>query len=523
MVENLKSHITFLSDDRLEGRRAGTEGERIASEYISQQFKKIGLNPSSATAEYTQHFTIEEGKKVSDGARMIVDGKDTLNYPSGFQPFAFSPPAEQHKMIFNPEINERGHAWKLDMYELIEKNKENPHFDPISALRKEIDRMSSLGATAVIVIKSQKTDIDLTFNPKDRNEPVKIPAFFIDEKTYNERFEQSGTEHEITVDFKVLQSRRTAANVVGWIDNKSSSNVIIGAHYDHLGYGEDGNSMLRTRERFIHNGADDNASGTACMIELARQLKAKNGGTHNYIFIAFSGEELGLYGSKHYTENAPIPIERTSYMINLDMVGRLNDSTKTITIGGFGTSSIWSELVKEDFKEYGFKIRIDSSGTGPSDHTSFYRKDIPVLFFFTGLHTDYHKPSDDHEKINYNASMNIVRYIKALVDKTQSYAKLDFKKTREQQSSTSTRFSVSMGIMPDYTFSGSGVRVDGVSEGRPAKAAGIRAGDIVIRLGDRNVDSVESYMRALSSYKKGDKTRVTITRGSETITYDIVF
>jgi Zn-dependent M28 family amino/carboxypeptidase len=322
---------------------------------------------------------------------------------------------------------------------------------------------------------------------------------------------------------RIVQSRRTARNVVGWIDNKAPTSIVIGAHYDHLGYGEDGNSMLRTQDRLIHNGADDNASGTASMLELARVLKAGNPGTHNYIFIAFSGEELGLFGSKHYVENPPIPIENTSFMINLDMVGRLNDSTRTLTIGGYGTSSHWANSLKEDYNEYGFKIRFDSSGTGPSDHTSFYRKDIPVLFFFTGLHTDYHKPSDDSEKIDYTASANIVRYIKGVIERSGSIAKLDFKKTKEQQTGTSTRFSVSMGIMPDYTYSGNGVRVDGVSEGRPAKMVGIRAGDIVVRMGDKNVDSVESYMRALSTYKKGDKTNVTITRGSETITYEIAF
>lgn len=522
-LENLRRHVSYLADDKMEGRRAGTEGERKASDYIAQQFKILGLTPPAETTDYFQTFTIEEGRKVSDGAYLVINARDTLRYPNDFQPFAFSPPMEGKSLRFNPEIKEKGHVWKLDMSDLIEKNKDNPHFDASASLRSEIARMSALGAAAVIVTKPPKSELELGFNAKDKSETVKIPAFYMDEKTYSEKFDHNVSEYELTIHSSIVQSRRTARNVVGWIDNKAPTSIVIGAHYDHLGYGEDGNSMLRTQERLIHNGADDNASGTASMMELARVLKAGNPGTHNYVFIAFSGEELGLFGSKHYVEHPPIPIEKTSYMINLDMVGRLNDSTRTLTIGGYGTSSQWAHIVKEDSKEYGFKIRFDSSGTGPSDHTSFYRKDIPVLFFFTGLHTDYHKPTDDHEKIDYTATANIVRYIKGVIERSRYIAKLDFKKTREQQTGTSTRFSVSMGIMPDYTYSGSGVRVDGVSEGRAAKMAGIRAGDIVIRLGDRTVDSVESYMRALSTYKKGDKTKVTITRGSETITYEISF
>jgi C-terminal processing protease CtpA/Prc len=209
-------------------------------------------------------------------------------------------------------------------------------------------------------------------------------------------------------------------------------------------------------------------------------------------------------------------------MINMDMVGRLNDSTKTITVGGFGTSPTWSKIIINDPKA-AFSIKIDSSGTGPSDHTSFYRKDIPVLFFFTGLHSDYHKPTDDAGKINYTGEFRIVKYIYGVVEKTSSENKLVFTKTREQQTGTSTRFSVSMGIMPDYTYSGGGVRVDGVSDGRPAQKAGLKTGDIVTQLGDYKINSVETYMQALSKFKKGDAARVIVKRGTEELKFDIVF
>ena len=180
-------------------------------------------------------------------------------------------------------------------------------------------------------------------------------------------------------------------------------------------------------------------------------------------------------------------------------------------------------MIKAQDKTQPFTIKIDSSGTGPSDHTSFYRKDIPVLFFFTGLHTDYHKPSDDAPKINYMGELAIVKYIVSLIGSTNNLPKLAFTKTREQQTGTSTRFTVSMGIMPDYTFSGAGVRVDGVSEGRAAQKAGLKAGDIVTQLGEHKISSVESYMQALSKFKKGDSTKVTVKRGAEEMVFDIAF
>jgi hypothetical protein len=211
-------------------------------------------------------------------------------------------------------------------------------------------------------------------------------------------------------------------------------------------------------------------------------------------------------------------------MINMDMVGRMNDSSKVVTVGGYGTSPTWGTIINtKESKERPFGIKIDSSGTGPSDHTSFYRKDIPVLFFFTGLHSDYHRPSDDAPKINYMGELAIVKYIFGVVSSTNNLPKLAFTKTREQQTSTSARFTVSMGIMPDYTFSGAGVKVDGVSEGRAAQKAGIKTGDIVTQLGEHKISSVEAYMQALSKFKKGDSTKVTVKRGNEELVFDITF
>jgi Zn-dependent M28 family amino/carboxypeptidase len=280
--------------------------------------------------------------------------------------------------------------------------------------------------------------------------------------------------------------------------------------------------MLRNAPPAIHNGADDNASGTAAMLELARLLSKSKIRSSNFMFIGFSGEELGLFGSKFFVENPTIPLSTVNYMINMDMIGRLNDSSKTVTIGGYGTSPNWNPILMT-IKNTELKLKFDSSGTGPSDHTSFYRKDIPVLFFFTGLHTDYHRPSDDVDKINFMGTTFIVKYIMSLIQKSQDHGKLVFSKTREQQSTTSARFTVSLGIMPDYTFSGSGVRIDGVSDGRPAKLAGIITGDILINIAGIPITSVESYMQILSKFKKGDSVKVVFRRGADEKTVNIIF
>jgi C-terminal processing protease CtpA/Prc len=215
-------------------------------------------------------------------------------------------------------------------------------------------------------------------------------------------------------------------------------------------------------------------------------------------------------------------------MINMDMVGRLNDSTHVLTVGGYGTSPSWGQIFhqagRKKLYDNDLAFRFDSSGTGPSDHTSFYLKNIPVLFYFTGLHPDYHKPTDDYDKINYIGEMNVVKHIISVIEtENKEGTKLAFTKTRETQTTTSARFSVTMGIMPDYTFSGVGVRVDGVSDDRPAQKAGLKTGDVILSLGEYKTNSLESYMQALGKFKKGDRTTVTYVRGAEKLSSAVEF
>lgn len=299
-------------------------------------------------------------------------------------------------------------------------------------------------------------------------------------------------------------------NVVGFLDNKAKYTIVVGAHFDHLGLGHDHNSLDANPEGKIHNGADDNASGTSGVLELARYYTSnKTKVNYNFLFMCYSGEELGLLGSKKWCEKPTLPLEQINYMINMDMIGRLNDSTKKLMVYGFGTSPTWGTLLDEQ-NNY-FTLKKDSSGIGPSDQTSFYLKDIPVLHFFTGQHHDYHKPSDDVDKINFDGEQKVLEYIVKIINATNKLPKLTFTKTAAP-ASTAKSFKVTLGVMPDYAFDGKGMRVDGVTDGKPAFKAGVITGDVIIQLGNEKITNVYDYMDALAKFKKGDETILKVIR-----------
>lgn len=521
VLSNLQAHVSYLADDKLEGRRAGTAGEKLAAEYISGQFQKAGLQPKGDNGGWFQSFDIYDGNQVNPSTHLIINGND-LKLNTEYFPLSFSANQSTEAAV-TMALSESGVPWFADIKDMLEENKENPHFDLTQALIKKADAGVTKGASALIFYNSSEIADSLKFNGKDRFEPVKIPVLFLTNEAKKKYLSDESAALDIKLKVDIGKKVRTGNNVIGYLNNKAPTTIVLGAHYDHLGYGEDGNSLQAGPEKSIHNGADDNASGTAALIELANELKTLKNKNNNYLFVAFSGEELGLNGSKYFIEHSPIDAKTINYMVNMDMVGRLNETSKTLTVGGIGTSPAWSQIFTAVSKKKTFTIKFDSSGTGPSDHSSFYRKDIPVLFFFTGLHTDYHKPSDDFNKINYTGELQIVKYIVSVIDASSTKGKLAFTKTREQQMSTTARFSVTLGIMPDYSFNGSGVRVDGISEGRPAQKAGIQAGDIIVQLGEHNTSSMEGYMQALSKFKKGDKTKVKYKRGNDTAEAEVQF
>ena len=333
-------------------------------------------------------------------------------------------------------------------------------------------------------------------------------------------YKPSSNPHEQTkVDAPGDESMPQGTNVVGYKDNGADKTVVIGAHFDHLGWGGEG-SLYRDSIPSIHNGADDNASGVALLLYLAERVKDEPNAQSNYLFIGFSGEEKGLLGSNYFAKNPTIDLASINLMINMDMVGRLNEEN-TLAVHGVGTSPRFKQMLFAN-NDFGLNIAEHESGVGPSDHTSFYLMDLPVLHFFTGQHEDYHKPSDDADKINYKGLETIGKYIYALISDLDNDAKLTFRKTKNESEET-PRFKVGLGVIPDYLFTGTGMRIDGVSEDKPAQKAGLKKGDVVVRLGDSTVTDMMSYMRALSVFKQGDSTQATIERGTQSLEVRIDF
>jgi aminopeptidase YwaD len=519
ILTNLQTHVSYLADDKLEGRRTGSAGEKLAYEYISNEFTKTGLSPKGDNGTFIQAFEVNEGKQINPSSHLIINGFD-LRVEKEYFPFIFSPNATLEAAP-SMSLRESGTIWFWDLKEKLEENKNNPHFDITDAIKTKAKDFAAKGASGLIIFNTSAIADDLKFEPKAKTETVKIPVVYITQAIKKKYFYDETATLDIKLKVDIGEKKRTGHNVVGFIDNGASNTIILGAHYDHLGYGEDHNSLYTGSTPQIHNGADDNASGTAALLEISKMLKASKLKNNNYLIVSFSGEELGLFGSKYFTEHLPANTSAVNYMINMDMLGRLNDSTHGLTIGGYGTSPLWGQLLTE--KDKFFTIKFDSSGSGPSDHTSFYRKDIPVLFFFTGVHGDYHKPTDDAGKINYTGEVMVVKYIYDIIDAANKKGKLAFTKTRETQSMGKSSFKVTLGIMPDYTYSGGGVRVDGISEGKTAQKVGIKAGDVLTQLGDHKFSDVQTYMETLSKFNKGDATKVKVKRGKEELTFDIIF
>jgi hypothetical protein len=309
-------------------------------------------------------------------------------------------------------------------------------------------------------------------------------------------------------------------NIVGYLDNGAEYTIVVGAHYDHLGRGYDKNSLDPNPDGKIHNGADDNASGTSGVIELARHFSKNNKKEpYNFLFMCFSGEELGLLGSKKFIEYPTFPLEKVNWMLNMDMIGRLRED-KGLMVQGVGTSSLWVKML--EIMQPDMKIIKDSSGIGPSDYTSFYLKGIPVIGFFTGQHTDYHKPSDDTELIDIQGEKRVLDFAVRLIEATCTFPKMDFRQTKQPQSQARS-FKVTMGVMPDYAYDKKGMRIDGVTDGKPASIAGMKAGDIIIKIGDMDIENVYTYMDALGKFKKGEIVKVVVKRGAEDIVVDVTF
>ncbi len=515
-IKELKKQIGYLASDELEGRRTGSMGEKKAAEYIIAYYQQNGI--AAYKGNYRYPFSFVNGKEIMPLTSIIINGNKITDLTEAF-PFPFSVNSKRATGEALPGVLEHGNIWLMPLYADADEAKD-AHFDGEKAAYEKAKEAVGQGAAGILFYDNYGTKYEPEYNKKSDYEALDIPVAFLSNKGYKKYIENK--DGNVAVDMMVVlkKSEMTGTNIAAYIDNGAKHTVVIGAHYDHLGHGEDGNSLHAKKDGQIHNGADDNASGTAALMQLAKRIKNSKLKKYNYLFIHFSGEELGLLGSKAIVKDEKLDSTKLAYMLNMDMVGRLNDSTHALTVGGVGTSPVWGKMI--DKNNPSFKISFDSAGVGPSDHSSFYYQGVPVLFFFTGLHTDYHKPSDDADKINYKGQAMLQNYIYSVVAKMEQEPKPAFTPTK-QTTVGKVRFKVTLGVMPDYSYQDGGVRIDGVTEGKPAIKAGMKGGDIIIQLGEHKVTGMQTYMEALGKFAEGDKTEVKIKRDGKEVVLPIEF
>ena len=558
--DRLSYDVHFLAADSLEGRFSGSEGARVAAQFIAARFRELGLQPAGDDGGYFQHFSFITHVHPGPANALALElpgGARTARSDEEFRPLAFSASGKAAGEVVFAGYGIHAPDLKYDDYAGLEvKDKvvlvlrfspegddPNSRFQPHMALRRKASEARALGAAAMLVATGpvgakETTPVKISFDASfaDSGLPVLgistplAEAMFAGhgysladlQQRMNERAEPAsrplGVKASLTAD--VVQDRADAMNVLALLPGSDAKLkdevVVVGAHYDHLGYGGEGSGSLAPDVHAIHHGADDNASGTAGMLEIARELAA-HPPERTVLFASFSGEEEGLLGSAHLVQHLPVARESVIAMLNLDMVGRPKPGP-ALTLGGYGTAKEWPDLIERLNRRHHLKLATNRGGFGASDHSSFYAADVPVLFFFTGAHEDYHKPSDTADRINYPGMAKVVDFA---ADVATGVADLDrrptFQKVAEEGGGGRRGFKVRTGAIPEYAYEGVGVKLSGVRGGSAADKAGLRGGDIVVRFGDRDVRNIYDYMYALGDHKAGDVVTLKVLRGGGTI------
>lgn len=563
----IKSHIEYLASDDLEGRFTGSDGCEEAANYISEQFESYGLKPMFG-GDYLQSFPFISGLALGKNNFFTLKIKDQsyeLDLEKNYITAPFSGAQKlSGKIIFAgygisaPKLNYDDYAGidvkdKIVLVMRFNPEYDNPHskFDEYSTFRQKATVARDKGAKGIIFVNGHfpaDDDDKLMEFRYDRGSLLKdisavhIKREFVDElfKAQDMDFAEyqkkiSETKNPASFEFtnstilnletEVNEIKKESWNVAGYFEGNDpqlkNEYVVIGAHFDHLGYGETG-SLYRGTEKQIHNGADDNASGTTGVLELAEKfVSMKNQMKRSMIFVTFSGEELGLLGSNYFVNNSSIHANQMVSMINLDMIGRLDDEKKLI-VHGTGTAKSWKDLLNNT-NSYNLKLSFNDEGFGPSDHSSFYGKQIPVLFFFTGTHTDYHRPSDDAEKINYQGQEAVVRYVYDVSSSVvNNDTKPEYVNVPRKEMDNASGWKVYVGTIPDYSTDVNGFKISGVSEGSPAQKGGMKAGDIMIKFGDKKISNIYDYVYALKEFVPGDKVDVIVLRDGKELTFHLI-
>jgi Zn-dependent M28 family amino/carboxypeptidase len=558
-ASDIQYHVNYLASDSLEGRLSGAAGCEKAAGYLAEEFKRFGLQPLGDNGSYEQKFDFVGGVNLGPGNQLTLwrDGSDTtLALKADFIPAGFSASDSVSGDVVFVGYGIAAEKLNYDEYANADLNgkialalryspaSNNPHtsFAEYEPMRYKALQARQHGAKALLVIANADSATEplpkLRFDRSatdaglpvayitaaaadwllaEAGKSVKDLKTEINKTQKPASFAIAGSRAIFRADLK--QERRATANIIGKLAGSDpqlkEQAVIIGAHYDHLGRSSEG-ALDPEKEGEIRNGADDNASGTSGVLELAQYFAAQSPRPRrSLIFTAFSGEELGLLGSAHYVNHPAVPLEQTVAMINMDMIGRMKDST--LVVQGVGTAPQWPPLI-ERLHQQQFKLSLKKEGPGPSDHSSFYQKNIPVLFFFTNQHEDYHRVTDDAEKINVHDEARILRFISQVVTEIANQdSTLHFTKAESQQPAV-RGFRVSVGTIPDYAAEVEGMKISGVRQGSPAEKAGLQGGDIIIKFGKFDIKNVYDYTYALGEFSPGEKVPVVVKRGNQTVT-----
>jgi len=557
-TKELYTHISYLASDKLAGRLTGTAGDSLAAEYIRDQFISSGLVPVSGGG--FQRFEVTSDLVASGKNYLEVAGK-VLTAGVDFSPLSISANGTASGEVvfagYGFDINTDTLEW--NDYEGLDVNgkwvmvlRADPevennasHFASVSTDRYKTMIARDKGAAGIILISGEKYD------PKDEFESLRkgdfsagipvirikrnIASLFLGnpgssieniEKMINENLKPAGfaTGTFVNATTDIERKNNPTRNVVMMLPGKDpelkDEYVIIGAHFDHLGMGGEGSGSRATDTIAAHYGADDNASGVALMIELAEKFSGSpKSNARSIIFIAFTGEEMGLLGSKYFVENSLIDLKSVNAMINLDMVGRLREPA-VLQISGVGTAPGLENLLNSKTDTSLLKLALSNEGYGPSDHSSFYGKDIPVLSVTTGAHLDYHTPYDTKEKINYEGMITVSDYLFSITDAlVNGSEKLAFSEAGPKDGGArgSRRKGMSLGIMPDFAGNVTdGLRADFVTPGKPAAIGGMLKGDIIKSINGKTVKNIEDYMFRLNQLKPGEIVTVEVLRGEKT-------
>jgi hypothetical protein len=567
-LARMKKDLYFLAGEECEGRGLKTEGINKAADYIAAEFQKAGLKSPFPAGTYFQPFAMKETYLEAGQHTLALTGPDgkTIDVPvhKGFSISGLS-----GKGTVGGGLVFAGFGITSDRYDdykgIDVKNKvvivlrQTPRaraktdalFSP-----EEVDKYAPLGAkirlavqngaAAVVFVNDRdmagKDDPLMPFDyAADDSRTGSLPVVHakraeiekalggplgnieveIDKELKPKSFALQGWTANVQTAVGVREL--PAKNVVGYVDGAGplkDETVVIGAHYDHLGRGEKGTKVLGNNN--IHYGADDNGSGTTALLELARRYGSRaNRGGRRIVFVAFSGEERGLFGSMAYVEKPPFPLKDTVAMLNMDMVGRLRpdekDKKDRLVVGGIGSAKNFEKLIDDANTAFDFHVSKDKSGVGPSDHTSFYMAKVPVYFFFTGEHEEYHTPKDRPETINFPGIAKVADLVDGLATTIASA------KDRPEYVAGATGSmgrgptGPKLGIMPRYEGGNDGMEISGIMQGGAADAAGLKKGDKITAVAGKPVKNVQDYMAAMSGLKRGEDVEITITRDGKTM------